>query len=216
MKGFFITATDTNVGKTIVSALIAKYLCIQNIEVNYHKLIQTFSEQDCDKTTVHNLVNENLLKSSVGLSFKKPLSPHLAAHYANTHIDFSSLIDNFRKTFENKLVITEGAGGLMVPINNSYLMIDAIKKLGLPTILVTRSSLGTINHTLLSIEALRSKNIKIHGLIMIGKNKDNLASIKYYSSIKNIFYQDYLSTVNNQTLTSSVINNQPLWRKFLC
>ncbi len=164
-KGFFISGTDTNVGKTIISALLVKKL-----DAIYWKPIQCgvnkFGQKDSD--IIEKLTENKILKEF--FFFKHPLSPNIAALKANKKVylkDFEKFL-NFE--FSKKIII-EGAGGLNVPINNKSLIVDLVKYLKLPLVLVSRTSLGTINHTLLSIEILKKKKISLHGLIFCGKNQ---------------------------------------------
>ena len=165
----FITGTDTNVGKTLISSWLALHTGF-----SYFKPIQTGLKEGRDSSEVQRLANAKIYPESY--AYNAPLSPHLAAKIEAEKIDLEKII----LPQENNLII-EGAGGVLVPINDKYLMIDLIKKLGAPVIVVARTSLGTINHTLLSLEALRSRNIPIVGVIMNGEqNSQNSNAIELY------------------------------------
>ncbi|MGI2299013.1 dethiobiotin synthase [Candidatus Cardinium hertigii] len=165
----FITGTDTNVGKTIISS----WLCLHT-GYGYFKPIQTGSILGRDSCTVHQLTGMHVYKEA--FLFKAPLSPHLAASMESSQID----INKIELPKVNDLII-EGAGGILVPINKNILMVDLIKQFGIPVILVARSTLGTINHTLLSLEALRARNIDVLGIILNGPyHQDNLQTIEFY------------------------------------
>ncbi|GFQ99996.1 ATP-dependent dethiobiotin synthetase BioD [Trichonephila clavata] len=138
----FVTGTDTDVGKTTISS----WLCLHT-GYSYFKPIQTGSTLGTDSHQMSNLTNANVYKEN--FVYKRPLSPHLAASLENDSINIDRI--NLPKTHN---LIIEGAGGVLVPINKTTLMVDLIKKLAISTILVARSTLGTINHTLLSLEAL--------------------------------------------------------------
>lgn len=168
-KGFFISGTDTDVGKTIVSAVI-----VNKLDAFYWKPIQCGVDKlgfsDSDK--IHNILN--LKKDRVfpeRYFFKQAISPNLAAKKSGVRVSLDSLKFNFSKI--RKPLIVEGAGGLLVPINNKHFVVDIIKVIGLPVILVARTSLGTINHTLLSLEALITRKQKVFGIIFVGK-KNNI------------------------------------------
>ena len=163
-NGFFITATDTNIGKTIVSAIL-----VNKFKANYWKPIQCGlnSNNLSDSQVVKKLVigsSQKIFKESY--FFSEPVSPNLAAKKENTKISMRLILNDFKKV--EKPIIIEGAGGVLVPINNKEFVIDLIKVLELPTIVVTKTSLGTINHTLLTINALNIKNQNIYGIIFVG------------------------------------------------
>ncbi|CAH0382596.1 unnamed protein product [Bemisia tabaci] len=185
----FVTGTDTDVGKTT----ICSWLCLHS-GYAYFKPIQTGSVQGTDSNQVSNLTNTLIYKEA--FMFKEPLSPHVAANLENSDIDIGQ-IDLPKE--EN--IIIEGAGGILVPINKSTLMVDLIKLLGVATILVARSTLGTINHTLLSLEALRRRDIPILGVILNGpENKENLQAIEFYGGVKVLATVPQLKQVDKEAL----------------
>ena len=170
MRGVFVTGTDTGVGKTVLSAA----LMLRYPDATYWKPIQTGS--DDDTAEVRRLSGGRVIDK--GIRLPDPVSPHLAAQRAGVTIDLNRLIP------PSGLCVVEGAGGVLVPVNESQLMADFMVKLGLPILIATRSTLGTINHTLLTLEALRARSLKIAGVVMIGdRNSDNLAAIEYYGKV---------------------------------
>jgi dethiobiotin synthetase len=178
-SAFFVTGTDTDVGKTIVSALLTIAL-----DGYYWKPIQSGRDDGglTDRDRVGQLTGlrpERLLPERYCLG--QPLSPHLAARLDGVEIE---LTDFALPVGLDRPLIVEGAGGLLVPINDRHLMIDLIDHLGLPVVLVARSGLGTINHTLLSIGALRRSGIPILGVILNGPlNGDNRRAIEFYGQV---------------------------------
>ena len=187
----FITGTDTNVGKTLISSWIALHAGF-----SYFKPIQTGTRDGSDSFEVQKLSDTKIYPESY--EYKEPLSPHLAAKLENDMIDIEKII-----LPEASNLIIEGAGGVLVPINDTHLMIDLIKKLGAPVILVARTTLGTINHTLLSLEALRSQNIPVLGVIMNGeKNPQNSNSIELYGRTSVLAEFPKLDSVSMNTLKS--------------
>jgi len=170
VRGVFVTGTDTGVGKTVLSAA----LLLRYPDATYWKPIQTGS--DDDTAEVRRLSGGRVIDK--GIRLPDPVSPHLAAQRAGVTIDLNRLIP------PSGLCVVEGAGGVLVPVNESQLMADFMVKLGLPILIATRSTLGTINHTLLTLEALRARSLKIAGVVMIGdRNSDNLAAIEYYGKV---------------------------------
>ena len=177
-KTFFITGTNTNIGKTIVSSLFCKAL-----NADYYKPIQSGSiTGDDDCRAVQNFTNFSDEKIHRPIyELKEPLSPHEAAKLEGITIDIDKLI--IPNTRGNNLII-EGAGGVLVPINNKFLMIDLIKKMSVPVIIVASSGLGTINHTLLTIESIRKRKIEIYGVVLNGKPyPSNKKAIEFYGNV---------------------------------
>jgi dethiobiotin synthase len=174
----FITGTDTSVGKTVVSALLCAAL-----DAIYWKPVQTGTSEGTDTETVMRLAQlprHRTLPESY--RFKPPVSPHLAARWAGVRIELRKI--KMPVAVQGSL-IAEGAGGVLVPLNRTQLMVDLMRHLNLPVLLVARTSLGTINHTLLSLAALRAARLDIRGVIMVGKpNRDNTAAIEKYGKIR--------------------------------
>jgi dethiobiotin synthetase len=161
MIPYFITGIGTNVGKTFISAILTEAL-----QADYWKPIQTGNTEDVDKNTVQQLIsNTSSVCFKESYSFKEPVSPHLAAHLENTEIN----TDNIKlPPTKNKHLIIEGAGGLLVPLNEKQCVIDLAKQFDAQVILVCRNYLGCINHSLLSIDYLVKNNFKVKGIILNG------------------------------------------------
>ena len=185
----FITGTDTDIGKTLVSS----WLCLHT-GYDYFKPIQTGSIESLDSHTVSMLSNANIHKESY--VFKAPLSPHMAAHDEAQTIDF----DHIQLPKKNQLIV-EGAGGIKVPINDTQLMSDLVLHFDMPCILVARSKLGTINHTLLSLDYMRQRNLNVLGVIMSGDiNPRNRDSIVKYGQVKVLAELPHLESVDYHML----------------
>src|SRR5579859_5792980 len=160
MRGVFVTGTDTGVGKTVVSAALMHRFRGAG-RLRYWKPIQTGIEIDDDTATVRRLgacSAEELFEQGVRLP--KPVSPHLAAQWVGQRIDLVELRGLVGHDDDTTWIV-EGAGGLLVPVNESQTMADWIASLGLPVLVVARSGLGTINHTLLTLEALRARALRV-------------------------------------------------------
>ena len=156
----FITGTDTDAGKTTVSAWICS-----KIHTKYWKLIQTGNDSDSEVICKF-APNTEIIPEAYKL--KVPLSAYDAANKESLAIDIDKLT-----TKENKIVI-EGAGGVFVPISDDFLMIDAIKRTNSKALVVARSKLGVINHILLTVSALKSRNIPIIGIVICGNMEENI------------------------------------------
>lgn len=157
---YFVSGIGTGVGKTFVSAVIAEHL-----KAHYWKPIQAGLDDGTDAAVISNLLGDPSRIIPERFLFKMPASPHLAAKAENIEINFG----DFALPKIDAPLVVEGAGGLMVPLNEQGdLMIDLIAHLNLPVIVVVQPYLGAINHCLLSIEALRSRHIAIAGLVING------------------------------------------------
>ncbi|NVN02409.1 MULTISPECIES: dethiobiotin synthase [Asaia] len=174
---FFVTGTDTGIGKTLVSAILTRAL-----GATYWKPFQTGLNEEAGDTagvtTLAELTPDRVIPPAY--AFQAPLSPQDAAALENIVVR----PDTLRLPEANKPLVVEGAGGLMVPLNDDTLLIDWVADLDLPVILVCRSGLGTINHTLLSLAALRERGIEIAGIVMSGvPNAGNRAAIERFGKI---------------------------------
>ena len=176
IKGFFISGTGTNVGKTIVSSVLVKKL-----GADYFKPIQCGknSSSETDSDVVKKLCPKVKIFTE-SYFFNKPESPNIASQKENKKVELKKLL-KIRKEKTNNKIIIEGAGGLQVPINDNYLMSDVAKKFNLPLILVAKTSLGTINHTLMSIQIIKEKKINFCGIVFIGNNREKtIKTIKLF------------------------------------
>jgi dethiobiotin synthase len=170
VRGLFVTGTDTGVGKTVLSAA----LMLRYPEASYWKPIQT--GPDDDTAEVRRLSGGRVIDEGVRLL--DPVSPHLAARLAGMTIELPS------RDSDGAICIVEGAGGVLVPVNDSQTMVDLMVRLGLPVIVAARSTLGTINHTLLTLEALRARALRVAGVVMIGDlNADSRGAIEHYGNV---------------------------------
>jgi len=153
--------------------------------VCYWKPIQTGIEQDDDTATVASLARcapAELLADGVRL--QRPLSPHLSARLSGRRIELGPLEDTFTAAREGAQFVVEGAGGVLVPVNDIQMMIDLMSRLDLPVLIASRSTLGTINHTLLTIEALRRRSLTVAGVVMVGPpNAENRKAIEQYGGV---------------------------------
>jgi dethiobiotin synthetase len=155
-----ICGTDTDVGKTIVSALF-----VQGLKASYWKPVQSGTEGGGDRQRVIDLLGLPKERwQQEAYAFQAPVSPHWAAEREGRCIDPEQLK---LPDIDGPLVV-ETAGGLMVPLTRHWLQIQQLERWKLPVVLVARSELGTLNHTLLSLEALRGRNIAIIGLVING------------------------------------------------
>jgi len=195
---FFITGTDTGIGKTVVSALLCAAL-----DAIYWKPIQTGSREGTDRSTVIRLAEIPESRTiPETYSFAPPVSPHLAARLAGVSIQLRKI--QMPHIASRGGLIVEGAGGALVPINRTQLMTDLMKHLKLPVLLVSRTALGTINHTLLSLAALRAAGLIVRGVVMVGKpNLENRKAIEHYGETEVIGAVPILAKINRKTLIAT-------------
>jgi dethiobiotin synthetase len=168
----FVTGTDTSVGKTYVCARLLEFLKIKGIEAGYQKWVASGTDEglpedvnlclsaaDISPTT-------ELVEQLVPYYFRFPASPHLAAEMEDRAVEPEVIVKNYQKLAARyKWLIVEGVGGVMVPLRRDLLLADLLAQLQPRTLLVARSGLGTLNHTLLTLEALRKRNIPVLGIV---------------------------------------------------
>ncbi|EHU2107918.1 dethiobiotin synthase [Acinetobacter baumannii] len=182
---YFVSGIDTEIGKTYATGFLAKLWTEQGKKVITQKLIQTGNADISEDIQKHREImgqgwfQEDHDKLTMPEIFSYPASPHLATRLDNREIDFQK-IENATKTLAERfeIVLLEGAGGLMVPLTTSLLTIDYVAQHQFPVILVTSGRLGSINHTLLSLEALKSRGLKLKALVynLKDESKDPLIS----------------------------------------
>lgn len=176
MATFFVTGIGTDVGKTVVSAVLTEAL-----RADYWKPVQSGNLDYKDSDFIREFTMHAQTIHPEEYTFIEPVSPHLAAKYEEKQIDFQFL----RIPKVNNHLIVEGAGGLMVPLSDKYLIKDLIIKFQLPVILVSKNYLGSINHTLLTIQALQQHHIPIAGIIFNGEaNQESEDYILKYTGIR--------------------------------
>ncbi len=204
-KKIIICGTDTDVGKTIVSSFF-----VQGLKGIYWKPIQSGTEEGTDTKTVCNLLNlEPNRYLSERYKFKAPVSPHWAAEQESSFIEPS----NLKLPDLDELIVIETAGGLMVPLNRDWLQIDQLKVWGAPIILVARTGLGTLNHTLLSLEALQHRNLDVLGIVLNGPpHKDNPRTLEQFGDTQILANLPIFDEVNAKVL-SQEWNKQQLDQK---
>jgi dethiobiotin synthetase len=178
MNGFFVAGTDTDAGKTIVTAALVRQLRVQGMDAVPMKVIQTgggYTEDGypispdfdiyCSASSF--IRDGEEIEDMVPLSFSAPCSPHLAARMDGSVCEAGPVLTALKRLcVTHDLVIAEGVGGINVPLSETLTSIDLIKKTGLPLILVVRNVLGCVNHAINTIQVLRSQNIQIKGAIM--------------------------------------------------
>jgi dethiobiotin synthetase len=169
LRGLFVTGTDTGVGKSVLAAAVCAALVERGEQVAAFKPVVTGLDEPVEGWPR----DHDLLAGAAGgwqapeevapYRFGPPLSPHYAAELAGETIEPARLLDAART---DRLLVAEGVGGLMVPITPGYLVRDLAVDLGLPVVIAARTGLGTINHTLLTIDAARAAGLRVAGVVM--------------------------------------------------
>jgi len=184
MKGIFITGTDTGVGKTVVTGLLARYILDRGCSVITQKWIQTGSKGFPADIDMHLSLMGKRRKDIkeyapyvCSYNLRSPSSPHLAAGLERKRIDLKRIKEGYRflsKRFD--FIIVEGVGGALVPYSSKGLVIEVAGELKLPALIVADNRLGAINHTVLTVEALRKRDMDITGVVFnnISKIRDSV------------------------------------------
>ena len=179
MNIVFVSGTDTGVGKTTVTRMLARSLLLKGYKVATQKWVET-----------------GVKKSGAIFAFKLAASPHLAAKLEGKTIKIGKIKRALRKlSKKHDFVIVEGTGGLLVPLTPTKLLIDVVKELKIPVLLVAANRLGAINHTLLSVEALRSRRMKILGVVFNNISRD----------------ENKLILKDNPRIVKKLIGGIPVW-----
>lgn len=169
MQTYFVTGIGTDVGKTIISAIL-----VEALQADYWKPVQCGELENTDTQKVKSLITNPVSEFHLETyRFAAAMSPHAASKLENIEIETSQI----KKPETNNHLIIEGAGGLMVPLNTKDLVIDLMQQLSVPVILVSMNYLGSINHTLLSVEALNKRNIPLAGIIFNGEENSETENI---------------------------------------
>jgi dethiobiotin synthetase len=166
MSGLFITATDTGVGKTFVGCALLRAAVRRGHRVSAMKPCETGDGDDGAQliAATSRALDEELARP---YRFRLPASPEAAAHDVGATIDIDKIADAYAQlSADAELTVVEGAGGLLVPVAPRFLMADLVARLNLPLLIVARASLGTVNHTLLTIEAARARKLEVLGVIL--------------------------------------------------
>ena len=208
-----VTATDTEVGKTVVSAILLRRYAAAGL--TYWKPVATGSKDDRDRDTVRELSSD--LASTQVLDetylFREPLSPHLAARLDGARVDPDFLVREFRRlqATHGPGLVVEGIGGLLVPlVDDGPLLSELFHQLGLPVLIVARSGLGTINHTLLTLEAARRRDLTVLGVVLVGPpNAENRAAIEAWGDVAVVAEVPWLEKVDRPSVAAAARDFDP-------
>ncbi len=199
-KAVFITGTDTGVGKTVVTAALAALLLEKGFLTGVIKPFQTGTELDglSDAEFIYGFLGRDCVLSEVSpCRLRVPLSPYRAAAIEGIKIPLEDIIEHTRDYISrNDVTLIEGAGGLGVPVTESYMMADLAVDLGAPVVVVARPGLGTLNHTALSLEYARQKGARVLGVVINGfPQPADVASATNPAVLKDVFSVNILGVL---------------------
>ena len=199
MTAFVVTGTDTEIGKTVFSAALT-----QALSAYYWKPVQAGTEEGGDLSRVERMAelpSERMISEAYRL--RTPCSPHLAAQIDGVAINPQRLV-----LPSHRPLVVEGAGGALVPLNGNLLYADVFVQWKLPVIVVARTSLGTINHSLLTLEALRARGIAVQGMAFVGDAaEDSEATICRLGKVKRLGRLPLLPTLDAASLAAAFDDN---------
>lgn len=216
---FFVTGTDTDVGKTTLATTLALGLRATERTVAPMKPVQTgcTDGEAPDLRFVLNALYQPLRREMLPYAFDPPCSPHLAAALAGQTIDLSVIRDAFaalRSTHD--AVVVEGAGGVLVPLNSEATMLDLMEDLALPVVLATRPNLGTLNHTLLTLQAIRAGGLHVAGFVTVDTKpaewtfieEDNLKTLIQWGECAHLAHIPFIPDLATNTEVLRAIGEQ--------
>ena len=209
MTPIFITGTGTDVGKTLITAIITEAL-----QADYWKPVQAGFADGTDSLRIKEMISNKKTKIHPELYLlKMPASPHIAAPDEGIKIKIKEIVAHLPKT-KNQLVI-EGAGGLMVPLNDKELILHLIKKLKAKVIIVSKNELGSINHSLLTAAVLKKEKIKVAGWIFTEEYKNYENDIGKWSGYPVIASVKHLPVISKETIKEEALKMRPLLKAIL-
>ena len=227
MNGFFITGTDTGIGKTVVTACLTTLFKSQDMDVGVMKPIETGVDPVCSSSA--NSDAKFLMESSSSTDaeeevcpyrLKTPASPYQSAQIAGTQIQPSTILEKFKVLqSRHSMMMVEGIGGLLVPITYRYCVADLALEIGLPLIIVSRLRVGTLNHTLLTINVAQQYGLKIKGVILNQHEAGVLNDVEIkqgelieeFSDVPILGTCPYLEDVSSEGIKESLPNIQQVF-----
>ncbi len=221
-KVIFVTGTDTGVGKTVLSLMLMHLFILKGMNPFYIKPVQTGCIDPCDRDSDALFIYNNIDRlrdrdpaESVTYCFKAPKAPFFAARDENCSVDFNIIkffVEDKKKEFSP--VICEAAGGVMVPVNENMNVIDMIKPLKASVVIAARAGLGTINHTLLTLEALKKREVPVSGVFFMDSlNEKNVCSRLIDENIEAVKKNSDVEIVEVMKKVTDFKNPDPLFYK---
>ena len=229
-KGYFISGTDTGVGKTVVTACLLVFYRKHSINTGIMKPIETGVDPNCSseansdaKFLLTVSANLDTLEEVCPIRLKPTAAPLQAARIQGQSLSIDSILEKFQRLQKKyDQVLVEGIGGLLVPLKADYLVLDLIKEMQLPLIIVSRFSLGTLNHTLLTLKAAQVAAIKIAGIILNHSENRPLnrielgqkALIEELSGVPVIGQCPFISSISTEQFNNKLVEEIECWKLF--
>jgi dethiobiotin synthetase len=199
MKPLFISGIGTSVGKTVVAAILT-----ESLKADYWKPVQAGYDPDTDSSRVASLMtNPDSFIHPETYLLEMAASPHIAARHENRKIDLKQIVRDFKGMKITRPLIIEGAGGLMVPLNDSEFVYDLVKQLDAKLILVSRNYLGSINHSLMTAALCRSKGLDVAGWIFNDQYLNYESEISAWSGYPTLFSLPLLPNLSRATVSEA-------------
>jgi dethiobiotin synthetase len=199
MKPLFISGIGTGIGKTVVAAILTEAL-----KADYWKPVQAGMDGVTDSKLVASLLsNQQSRIHPETYVFQLAASPHIAARQENRRIESGRIVDDFYKMDKNRPLVIEGAGGLMVPLNENEFVIDLVKQLDARLVLVSRNYLGSINHSLMTAAICRSRGLDVTGWIFNDQYLDYENEITAWSGYPRLFSLPRMETVSRESVVQA-------------
>ncbi len=199
MKPIVVSGIGTGIGKTLVSAVI-----VEALRADYWKPVQAGSEPYTDSLRVKELVSNSTSRfHQETYIFSLPASPHLAARKENRTISLERILSDYQQMDQNRPLVIEGAGGLMVPLNETEFVIDLVKSLDARLVLVSRNYLGSINHSLMSASVCRSRGLDVAGWIFNDQYMDYAEEIAAWSGFPVLFSLPLMDSVSKDIVAET-------------
>lgn len=205
MKPIFVSGIGTGIGKTLIAALITEAL-----RADYWKPVQAGFEEGTDSQWVASMIGNP--KTSIHPEMYKlqlAASPHLAAKKENIRIDPARIVNEYTKMDSERALVIEGAGGLLVPLNEKDFVIDLIKALDARLVLVSRNYLGSINHSLMTARLCQSYGLDVAGWVFNDQYMDYEQEIANWSGYPVLFSLPFLDSVSKETISGLAQNMSP-------
>jgi dethiobiotin synthetase len=199
MKPLFVSGIGTGIGKTVVAAILT-----EAFQADYWKPIQAGYETGTDSNLLASLVsNPKTIIHPETYKFETAASPHIAARNENQRVDLGRIVNDYQKLDSDRPLVIEGAGGLMVPLNEIEFVIDLVKKLDAVLILVSRNYLGSINHSLMTANICRSYGIVPGGWVFNDNYLNYEKEIVDWSGYPALFSLPYMDSISKQTISKA-------------
>lgn len=199
MKPIFISGIGTGIGKTLIAAVITEAL-----QADYWKPVQAGMEPETDRSRIGALIsNVKTVIHPETYIFSLPASPHIAARKENIRISLRRIVEDYDRMDHQRPLVIEGAGGLMVPLNEDEFVIDLVEQLDARLVLVSRNYLGSINHSLLTADICRSRGLEVSGWIFNDQYMDYAQEIAAWSGLPVLFSLPVLDSISKETIAAT-------------